>query len=72
VTAVQKALFMQKLKVFANRDLRGFELAGKVSYQDPPIAVHLFDYRASAFLIQHRLRAILLWILGGCDCHFTL
>src|SRR5215469_14931410 len=54
VRAVNQSVGMQDFEVFANRNLRGFEFAGKLGDQDSSLVVQQIDYGAATLFVEHK------------------
>lgn len=54
--AMHKAMRVQDLQILANRNLRGFELAGQLGDQNPALMVEQIENGAATFFVQHESR----------------
>ena len=53
VRAMNQSVGMQGFEILANRNLRGFELLGKFSDEDPSLAIQEIEDGAAAFFVEH-------------------
>src|SRR5579864_3954389 len=51
--SMQQSMVVQDFQVLANRHLRGFELPGQVTDQNPSVTIQRLQNGPSSFLVKH-------------------